>query len=292
MGYIIATDTSSNIPTNIVEEKKILVISLSINIGGKEYSDINPKSYDSKKYYDFLKNGGETKTSQINPQKYVDALTPVLKDGNDVLFIGMSAGVSGSFASAVIAREQLKEDFPDRKIALVDSMGASMGEGLLVLKAVKCLEDGMSLDATAEFIESERMKMAQIFTVNDLMFLRRGGRLQKTAAIVGTILHIKPILKGNEEGKIVVCDKVRGRKSVIETLAQRYVDLAVDPQNNIASISHCDCLEDAQKLAELIKTKGGAKEVIIVEHEPITGSYLGSGGLALYFIGDSDVRLK
>lgn len=291
MSFTIMTDTSANIPTSIAKEHDIVVVPLSYFVGDEEHVCMDTDSFRCAEYYSTLKNGTKITTSQIPPQRYMDYMEPVLEKGDDVLFIGMSAGISGSFSSAVMARELLLEKYPQRHIRLVDSMAASMGEGLLVKKAVECSRKGMSLDDTADMIMAERERLYQVFTVDDLMYLRRGGRLTNAVALVGTLLHIKPLLKGNEHGKIVPAGKVRGRRAVIGHLADRLAELAVDPANSTVAISHAACPEDAQTLADLIREKSGVKDIIIVEHEPVTGSYLGPGALALYFFGNAGVRL-
>ena len=292
MSFVIVTDTSANLPTPEANEYGITVVPLSYSIDGEAHECLNTEDFQYNAYYEAMKSGTVITTSQINPQKYMDNIAPLLKEGNDILFVGMASGISGSYNSMLIAKDQLLEEYPERKICLVDSMGASLGEGLLVLEANRCKQQGMSLEDTAEKLLKLRKRMYQIFTVDDLMHLRKGGRLSNAAAFVGALLHIKPLLKGNEEGKIVSFEKVRGRKAVISQMARKYEQLVVDPENQMVGISQCNCMEDAQRLAELLKQNRPPKEIKIVDHEPVTGSYLGSGALALYFLGDEDVRQK
>ncbi len=291
MSFAIITDTSANISTPIAKAENLIVIPLSYYVGGEEKSCPDTEKFNSAAYYELLKNGEKITTSQINPQKYIEYMEPIVKDGQDILFIGMSSGISGSFSSSRIAREQLLKDYPERKICLVDSLAASMGEGMLVLKALKCRSEGMSLEETADFISKERLRLYQIFTVDDLMYLRRGGRLSNAVALVGTILHIKPVLKGDENGKIVTTGKVRGRKAVMQHIVDKFTQLAVKPESSEIAISHANCQEDAKTLLNLIKEKCNISDAFIVDHEPVTGSYLGPGALALYFFGDENVRL-
>ncbi len=292
MSYTIMTDTSANIPTADASRQGVIIVPLSYNSAGKEYVCLDTDAFDYATYYESMKNGERITTSQINPQRYMEYMEPVLKAGNDILFVGMSSGISGSFSSASIAREQLLEIYPDRQICLIDSYGASLGEGLLVLQAAQWMAEGKSLEDNAADLTNLRMKMYQVFTVDDLMHLRRGGRLSNASAIVGALLNVKPLLKGNEHGKIVSFGKVRGRKKVMERLVQIYDSLVVDAQHQTIGISHANCLEDATALAELIRQNHTPKEILIVNHEPVTGAYLGPGALALYFMGDADVRLK
>lgn len=292
MSFVIMTDTSANLPTAETRKYGIGVIPLSYSVDGTEHTCLDTESFHSEEYYESLKAGAKTSTSQINPQKYMDYMEPILKEGNDILFVGMSAGISGSFGSAKIAKEQLLADYPERNIRLIDSMGASLGEGLLVCKAVELKNQGMSLDEVADTLMRERMNMCQIFTVDDLMYLRRGGRLSNAGAIIGTLLNVKPMLKGNENGQIVTFGKVRGRKGVIEQIAQRYEKWVKSPENQVVAISHANCREDAERLAQLLKRTCPPKDILIVDHEPVTGSYLGPGALALYFESDEDVRTR
>ncbi len=291
MSFAIFTDTSANLPTRETKRLNLIVVPLSYSVDGVEQECLDTEAFAAADYYEKMKGSTVIKTSQINPQKYVDYMEPVLRDGKDILFVGMSSGISGSFASAKIAREQLLEEYPDRTIRLVDSLGASLGEGLLVLKAQQCREQGMTLDETAHLLDEAKAHMYQLFTVDNLMHLRKGGRLSNAAALVGSLLNIKPLLKGNEEGQIVSFGKVRGRKAVLQELVKHYCALVVDPQTQVVGISHCHCPEDAEKLAELLRENGAPKEILVVEHEPVTGSYLGPGALALYFGGAQDVRL-
>lgn len=292
MSFTIFTDTSANLPTPMVNALGIHVIPLSYSIDGKTCESLDTESFDYAAYYDDLKNGAKISTSQINPAIYTQYMEPVLKAGNDILLVSMSSGISGTYSSAVIAREQLLESYPERSIRLVDSLGASLGEGLLVLQANRCKEQGMSLDETAEYLLNARHKIYQLFTVDDLMHLRKGGRLSNAVALLGTLLNIKPILKGDENGKIVSFEKVRGRKAVISQIAQRYDRLVADPENQTVGISHCNCREEAELLAAQLKRNHPPLDILIVDHEPVTGSYLGPGALAVYFTGEQGVRQK
>lgn len=292
MSFSIITDTSANLPTPWLTENNVTAVPFSYSIEGEEFVCTNTAQFNAGEFYKYLKDGIKVTTSQINPQRYIDYMEPALKEGKDILYIGMSSGVSGSFCSAQTAREQLLKEYPQRRIRLVDSLGASLGEGLLVLMAAACRKEAMSLGQTADFLLKRRQYIRQVFTVDDLMFLRRGGRLSNAGALVGTILGIKPLLKGNEAGRIVSFARVRGRKGVIAALAGEYERLS-DGGGRTVGISHAGCPEDAQRLARLILEGGNPPaELMIVEHEPVKGSYLGPGALALYYEGDESVRLK
>lgn len=288
--FAILTDSASNLTAKQLRDNDITAIPFPYFLKGKECGCELLETFDDMAFYAALRNGENVTTSQINPQTYTDYMRPLLESGKDILFIGLSSGISGSFASATIAKEQLAEEFPRCKIELVDSLGASLGEGLMALKAAELRAEGKTLDETAEEIRIHIEKMYQVFTVDDLMFLKRTGRLSNISAAVGTVLGIKPMLKGNEVGKIVAFGKVRGRAKIIAALAQKYETLVKEPEKQTVGISYCDCKEEAEALAELIKKANPPKKLIVVKHEPATGSHLGPCALALYFEGEKGVR--
>lgn len=290
MSFVIVTDSAANIPTPMAQELKITVIPFSYFIEGKEYICHNTESFDSKAYYDSIRAGTLVSTSQVTPQKYIDTFSPILKDGKDILFIGLSSGVSGSFSSAGTAAAQLKESYPQRTIALVDSLGASLGEGLLALYAAEFKASGKTLSETLKLVSDIRDRMCQVFTVDSLAHLRRTGRCSNITAVIGTLLHIKPVLKGDETGHIVSFKKIKGRAAAICELAALYEAHAIDPQVQTVGISHGDCLQDALELEKLIRQKNPPAKIVTVCHEPATGSHVGPGMLALYFVGGSGVR--
>ncbi|MBQ8165309.1 MAG: DegV family protein [Clostridia bacterium] len=292
MSFTIITDTSANLPTPYLKSEGIQAIPFSYYIDGKEFTCTDTETFNCREYYELIKGGMRVTTSQITPQKYIETFSPILEEGSDILFVSMSSGISGSYSSAETARKELQRKYPQRKIHLIDSLGASLGEGLVVLKAAEYRKNGMSVDETAEFLLNYRKNIYQVFTVDDLMHLRRGGRLSNASAIVGTILNIKPLLKGNEEGKIVTIGKVKGRKSVIEKLAEKYDTLVKNPEKQTVGIAHANSYEDAELLAKLLKRNNPPREIIIAEYEPVTGSYLGPDALALFFESTEDVRLK
>lgn len=290
--FVIITDSTANLTAKLIKENDILQISFPYFNKGKECTCTELEAFDDKRYYSDIRNGVKVTTSQINPQKYIDFMRPLLEEERDILFIGLSSGISGSFSSAVMAKEQLSEEFPERKIELIDSLGASLGEGLLALQAAKCRASGMQLKETAETIIMLRDRMYQVFTVDNLMHLKRTGRLSNAGAVIGTVLGIKPLLKGNEEGKIVAFGKIRGRQKSINALAEKYFSLVENAETQTVGIAHADCKEEAEQLAKLIREKLPPKEILIVKYEPVTGSHVGPGALALFFAGDSGVRFK
>ena len=220
MSYAIVTDSTANLSAKQLEENNVIAIPFPYFLNNQEYKYQDLESFDAKQYYDAIRSGAKVTTSQINPQGYIDIMQSILESGEDILFIGIASGISGAYASAEMARKQLLEDFPERRIELIDSKGAGLGEGLLVLKAAKCRLNGMELQETAERMRLVRERIYQVFIVDDLAHLRRTGRLSNVSAIVGSVLGIKPLLKGNENGKIVAFEKIRGRKKAIKALAE------------------------------------------------------------------------
>ena len=290
MSYVIMTDTSANLPTPFLRENQVEVLPFYYFIEGKPYACLDTEQFDDVEYYNKIRKGVKVTTSQITPQAYTDKFLPVLERGEDILFIGMSSGISGSFGSAQMAATELRESHPDRTIRLVDTLGASLGEGLFVVDAVRCREKGMTVDATAERLLKERFKMCQVFTVNDLMHLRRTGRLSNASAVIGTVLGIKPLLKGNNEGKIVSFAKIRGRKASIQAIADQYDRLVRDAGSQTIGIAHADCPDDTAYLISLLYRNHPPKAVMTVKYEPVTGSHVGPGALALFFMGDEGFR--
>ena len=288
--FRIATDTSANLPTAYLQAENITVIPFTFHTDSGEQSCLDTASFDAKAFYTAMRNGEKVTTSQIPPQRFVEYLTPMLQAGEDVLFVSMSSGISGSYASSKMAANQLKEEFPERKIFTVDTYSASLAEGLVVMKAVECRKQGMDIEQTYHLLRAMRHRIAQIFTVGDLRYLKRTGRLSNLEAAVGTVLQIKPLLKGDPEGKIVCFAKVRGRQRAIEEMAKRYAELVVEPETQTVCIAHADCEADAQILASLIRRAKAPKDILIVDYEPVTGSHVGPGALALFFLSDENVR--
>ena len=290
--FRIVTDTSANLPTAYLQQEHITIIPFTFHADGDEQACLDLNTFDAKTFYAQMRSGTKVSTSQIPPQRYLDVLTPMLEAGEDVLFVSMSSGISGSYASGQIAARQLREEFPARKLLLVDTYSASLGEGLLVMRAVDCRREGMSIDDTYTLLRSLRHRMAQIFTVDDLRYLRRTGRLSNLEAAVGTVLQIKPLLKGDPQGKIVCFAKLRGRQRAIEAIAQQYEKLVVEPETQVIGIAHADCEPDAQILASMLRRSRPPKDILMVDYEPVTGgSHVGPGALALFFLSDDKVRM-
>lgn len=290
MDFVIMTDATANISKAFAADNNITVVPFPYYIDGTEHFCTDIESFDDNEYYGSIRNGTVVITSQINPQRYIEYMEPLLSSEKDILFIGLSSGISGSFSSAQMARHELLEKYPERKICLVDSLGASLGEGMLVSRAVECRKNGMELEETAERILKLRRRIYQVFIVDDLNHLRRTGRLSNISAVFGTVLGIRPLLKGNSEGKIVASEKIKGKKRAIKAMAEKYFSLVKN--TDLIGISYAGCKESAEYLISLIKEKMAPRKIWLVKHEPVTGSHIGPGSLALYFEGDNVVREK
>lgn len=291
MSFAVITDNAANLLAEHLIKRDILVMPLEFYLDGTPYICRSVDEIDGKAFYGEL-GDKDIKTAQNNPQKYLDVMEPILQEGRDIFCVTLSSGISGTYTSACIAAAQLREEYPERKICIIDSLGASLGEGLLVLRACDCRDAGMSVDETAAVIDDMRVRMCQVFTVDDLRFLRKGGRITGTVAFIGTLLDFKPLLKGNENGQIVMTGKVRGKKRAIAAMAEKYEALVSDPQNQCIGIANAACPEDAKQLEELLKKNKPPREILTVCYEPVTGVHVGPGALALFFLGDADVRKK
>ena len=290
MQFVAVTDTSGNLPTHVAREHDLMMIPFAYFIEGERFTCLDTASFDGDAFYALLKNT-EVKTTQINPAEYADFFEPFLKDGRDVVYVVMSSGISGSCQSALLGAALLKERYPDRTIEVVDTLGASLGEGLVAIEAARLRDEGLSAQEAAKRLRLLSERMFNVFTVNDLMFLRRGGRLSNLSAIVGTVLGIKPILKGGEDGRISAFDTVRSRRRSIKALAAQYEQYVVEPERQTIGIAHAACREDAELLIQLIKDgEHPPKEILLVDYEPVTGSHVGPGALALFFESCEGVR--
>lgn len=276
------TDTSANLPVEIIDEYGIEVVPFSYTIDGVEY--IPEREFDGKAFYAAMRAGSEVKTSMVNAGTFIEHFKAALDAGKDVLYIGMSGGISGTANAALMAKQELDEEYPDRKIVVIDTLAASLGEGLLVIKAAEQLRDGAALDAIEEDIRAQVPHMCQSFTVDDLKYLKKTGRVSGAAAIIGNVLSIHPILIGDYEGKIVVKSKVRGMKRTLDALAERYAELSLSKTETIG-IAHADNEEGKAYLVQRLRDKGLTGKCLSVCYEPVTGSHVGPGTVALFFFG-------
>lgn len=287
MSFAIFTDGCSNLPGAVLRQRQIRALPCSYSADGQQVVyDGDIDSFDAHAHYELLRAGKQVHTSLLNTQLFLDQFRPVLEAGQDVLYIGMSSGISGTYHASTLAAAELTAEFPERQVRTVDSLAAGFGTGLLTILAADLRDEGKDVNGAADYLDSERMNLCEYFTVDDLMFLRRTGRLSTTSALLGTMLGIKPILRGDEEGHIVVSQKCRGRKKAVDTLAQIYRERAVHPEAKCVAITHGDCLADAQALADRIQAIAQPKELFLCPHEPFTGSHVGPGMLGLFFFGE------
>ena len=287
--FDIYVDSSANLTDEMVATTDINVIPFICTVNGEErscYENGLPFSATAKKYYEDMLSGADIKTSLIGEARFIEAVTPSLEAGKDVFIITMAAGISGTNAQAMAAKRSLEKLYPDNKIYVGDSANASLGEGLLALNVAKLRDMGESLTACAEWFEQNKYKMNAYCTVQDLKYLKKGGRISTTLAIAGTILNIKPILRadGGSPAKLAFWAKERGRKKAFDAIMKEFNELCINPENQTVAITHCNCEEDALKLAELVK-QHGAREVVIEYYDLCTGSHVGPGTIALFFTG-------
>ena len=286
MTFTVFTDGCSNLPGRLLQELQIRVLPCSYvldDVPGTYEGDI--ERFDSHAYYDKLRSGSTMKTSLLNSQLFMDHFRPELEKGLDVVYVGLSSGVSGTLQAARIAAEELMEEFPQRTVRVVDSLGAGFGTGLLSCRAADLRNEGKTAKEAGDILDVEVMHLLQYFTVDDLNFLKRTGRVSGATAAIGTVLNIKPLLWGDPTGHIVALSKCRGRKKAIEHIVELYRTRAIEPEKQRIAISHGDCLEEAQVLADKICAIAQPKELIICPHEPFTGAHVGPGMLALFFFG-------
>ena len=283
--YVILTDSACDIKPELLMEWGVHHESLTFrfNDSETEYAD---GSVDIKEFYDKMRAGGVAKTAAVNAEIFSNLFETHLKNGLDVLYLGFSSGLSTTYNSARIAAEQLREKYPERKILTVDTLAASAGFGLLLYLTVEKKNTGATIEEAAAFAEETKLHICHWFTVDDLVYLKRGGRVSATTAFVGNALGIKPVMHVDNEGHLINVTKVRGRKTAIAALADKYGELAVDRENGRVFISHGDCLKDVQELENLLKTRYNATVDVITNVGAVIGSHSGPGTLALFFVGN------
>ena len=282
--YQIFTDSACDIKPTLLAEWGVVYKELTFRFDDseKEYSN---NEMEPTAFYQKMRDGGVAKTAAVNTEAFAGAFEESLKQGLDVLYLGFSTGLSTTFNSARLASLQLAEQYPDRKIVVIDTLAASAGEGMLVYLAVKKQQEGASLDEVASYIESIKLNLSHWFTVDDLVYLKRGGRVSPTAAFFGNMLGIKPVLHVDNEGHLTPVAKIRGRKMSLKEMADRYTETAIDPAAGPVFISHGDCLKDAEELAAILKSRHGVDVEIITDVGPVIGAHAGPGVLALFFLG-------
>ena len=282
--FVIVSDSTVDLPKEYLQSKQVQIISLSYIMDGVTYEEMDGLSH--KEFFEKLRAGSLPTTSQINPEQAREALEPFAKEGKDILYIGFSSGLSGSYNSVRMAAEDLKEEYPDINIIAIDSLCACMGEGLLLYKALELKEHGMSMEEIAKWVEANKLHICHNVTVDDLNHLHRGGRISKTTAVVGSMIKIKPIIHMSDEGKLVVIGKERGRKKSLVSIVDRMEKQMQGYDNDIVMITHGDCIEDAEFVKKQVEERFGIHNVMINGIGSVIGSHTGAGVVAVFFMGD------
>ena len=284
MSFVVFADGSANLPQSMLAGITLLPCDYVLDDKPGTYlGDL--ENFDGHAFYQSLAAGKKMTTSLLNTQCFLDGFTPVLDQGKDVIYVSMSSGISGTCNAARIAAEELMETYPDRYVHIVDSKGCGFGSGLLAVRAAAMSREGMDAREAGALLDEEVPHACQYFTVDDLNYLKRTGRVSGATATIGTVLNIKPILYGDSTGHIVSCSKVRGRKKSVKALADKYREKKMDGPDQIICISHGDCLEDARTLAEYVREITPGIPITICQHEPFSGAHVGPGMLALFFRG-------
>lgn len=287
MTYEIVTDSSCNLTEDIIDALGLHILPLTFMVDDVQYqSYLKGEKTDLKQFYTMMREGKVITTSLPNLQESEDHLEQLLSEGKDVLYLGFSSALSGTYEAVETISHDLQEKYPERKIICVETLAASLGEGLLVYLATKKAHEGLTIEETAQWVRDNRLHLCHWFTVDDLMFLYRGGRVSKTAAFAGSLLNIKPVLHVDNEGRLIPREKAKGRKKSIQALLKHMEKTATAPvSDQLVAISHGDCLEDALYLKGLIQEKFGVNDFMINYVDPVIGAHSGPGTLALFFLG-------
>ena len=285
--FVLFTDSSADLSQEMVQQAGVTVLPLTFTLQGETYSNYpDHREMDPALFYDTLRAGELATTSAVNVADYTQAMEPILKEGKDILVLAFSSGLSTTYNSACIAAEELKEAYPQRQIYVVDTLCASLGQGLLVWLAAQEQKKGKSIQEVRDWAEANKQKVCHQFTVNDLYFLKRGGRISATTAVVGSMLQIKPVLHVDAEGHLTSVSKARGRNASIKALVERMEKSVTEEGKQVVFISHGDCLEDAETLANMIRERFGTQQICINYVGPVIGAHAGPGVLALFYLGN------
>ena len=284
--YILLTDSSADLPAELVEELDVEVLPLSFTIRGTTLQNW-PDNRDMApaEFYRMLREGESATTSAVNVTEFVEKMEPHLKAGRDVLVAAFSSGLSATCHSAQIAAAELAEQYPERKVYVVDTLCASLGQGLLVWYAARMRQAGKGIDEVRDWMEENKLRLCHWFTVDDLHFLKRGGRVSPAVAMVGTMLSIKPVMHVDDEGHLVKVGTARGRNASLRALVDHMAETAIEPAGQTVFISHGDCAGDAEKVAADVKARFGVETVLVNYVGPVIGAHSGPGTVALFFLG-------
>ena len=280
--YVLITDSASDLPSEIAENLEVEILPMKYMVNDTPSVD---KDFDMENFYNLLRGKALSLTSQTNVEEFSNYFSRYLESGKDILYVGFPLSLSGMNNSARIAARELSEKYPERKIIVIDSVSASIGQGLLVYYAALKKKSGATIDEVADFVNDNKLKFCHWFTVDDLYFLKRGGRISQATAVVGSILNVKPLLSMNDEGKLYVFDKIRGKKKVLDLMSSKIENLNSDYKK--VFVGHADCLDDAKYVAEKISAENPSLDVTITHLGPIIGTHTGPGTVALAFVGNS-----
>lgn len=284
--FVLMTDSSADLSQEMVQELGVTVLPLSFTIQGKVYRNYpDNREMDLPLFYDMLRAGELATTSAVNVAEYTQAVEPILQEKKDVLILAFSSGLSSTYQASVLAAEELREKYPDRKIYTVDTLCASMGQGLLVYLAVQEQRKGRSIEEVRDWAESTKLHLCHQFTVDDLHFLKRGGRISATTAVVGSMLQIKPVLHVDNEGRLVSVGKARGRQASLKALVDKMEKTVTEEGKKTVFISHGDCRKDAVAVADMVRERFGTQDIRINYVGPVIGAHSGPGTLALFYLG-------
>ena len=284
--FAIFTDSSADLGEDLVREMDIQVLPLSFTIQDKTYHNYpDNRELDPHVFYQMLREGQTATPAAVNVEQYLQAMEPELQAGRDVLVLAFSSGLSATCHSAQIAAQELSEQYPERKVYVVDSLCASLGQGLLVWYAARMKNEGRGIGAVRDWLEENKLHLCHWFTVDDLHFLKRGGRISSATAVLGTMLSIKPVMHVDDEGHLTKVGTARGRNASLKALVDHMAETAIDPAGQTVFISHGDCEEDANKVAEDVKRRFGVQTVVLNNVGPVIGAHSGPGTVALFFLG-------
>ena len=284
--YVIMTDSSCDLPAKLAEEMELSVLPLSVYIEDKKYINyLDEREIAFSEIYAKLRTKCPAKTSAVNMNDFLGPMEEILKSGKDLLYLGFSSGLSGTYNAGAAAAQEMAEKYPERKIYAVDTLCASMGQGLIVYYAWKHKQSGESIEQVRDWVVDNRLHLCHYFTIDDLMFLKRGGRVSGATAVVGSMLSIKPIMHVDNEGHLIKIGTARGRKASIKALADGAGKLGIDLENQVIFISHGDCLDEAEYLANIMRERFHVKDVVISYVGPVIGAHSGPGTMALFFLG-------
>ena len=282
--YIVYTDSACDISPEILDQWGVKYLSLTFRFEGDD-TEYSNNEMPAEPFYAKMRAGEVAKTSAINVESFKNAFEPELREGRDILYLGFSSGLSNTVNAAQIAANELAAEYPERKLIVVDTLSASAGFGMLVYLTLKRRDAGATIEEAAQFATETRLHQCHWFTVDDLMYLKRGGRISPAVALVGTMLGIKPVLHMDDEGHLVKVSQARSRKGALKAMVDKYTELAIEPDKGTVFISHGDCLDDANRLKEMVKTRHGVDVELITYMGPVIGAHSGPGTLALFFLG-------